>query len=183
MATQLCEYTKNHLYTFFFLQLHLQHTEVPTLGVESELQLLAYATAIATLDLSCNSWSLTHWAKPGAEPSSSRTLCWVLNLLSHNGNSYLYILNNKICVCKLYVNKHVQEQHCGAHFQGKPLLSLPTCHWEETTSGLWTGEGCCSCLLSPLLTAGASFQSKLSKTAHVCGGESMWIKQISLRQE
>ena len=33
-----------------FLELHLQHMEVPRLGVESELQLLAYATATATWD-------------------------------------------------------------------------------------------------------------------------------------
>ena len=41
---------------FIFLVLHPQHTEVPRLGVESELQLLAYATATAMWDLStiCN---------------------------------------------------------------------------------------------------------------------------------
>ena len=41
---------------FFFLQPHLLHIEVPSLGVKSELQLLAYATATVTLDLSyiCN---------------------------------------------------------------------------------------------------------------------------------
>ena len=33
---------------FFFLGPHLQHTEVPGLGVESELQLPAYTTATAT---------------------------------------------------------------------------------------------------------------------------------------
>ena len=39
-----------------FLGLHLQHMEVPRLGVELELQLPAYTTAIATQDLSyiCN---------------------------------------------------------------------------------------------------------------------------------
>ena len=36
---------------FFFLQLHLQHMEVPGLGVELQLQLQAYTTA--RLDLSC----------------------------------------------------------------------------------------------------------------------------------
>ena len=52
---------------FFFplLGLHLQHTEVPGLGDESELQLLTYTTATATLDLShiCNLYhSLQqHW--------------------------------------------------------------------------------------------------------------------------
>ena len=39
-------------YIFFFLELHPRHMEVPRLGVESELQLLAYATATATRDLS-----------------------------------------------------------------------------------------------------------------------------------
>ena len=38
---------------FFFLGPHLQHMEVPRLGVEWELQLLAYNTATAMWDLSC----------------------------------------------------------------------------------------------------------------------------------
>ena len=42
---------------------------------------LTYTTAHS------NAGSLTHWAKPGIEPTSSWTLCWVLNPLSHNGNS------------------------------------------------------------------------------------------------
>ena len=55
--------------------------EVPRLGVESELQLLAYTTATATAmpDPSYtaahgNAGSLTHWVRPGIEPSSS----WIL---------------------------------------------------------------------------------------------------------
>ena len=35
-------------YFFVFLGLHMQHTEVPRLGVKSELQLLVYTTATAT---------------------------------------------------------------------------------------------------------------------------------------
>ena len=56
---------------FFFLQLHLQHMEVSRLGAELELQLLAYAIATATRDLSrvCD----LHY--------SSRQ-CWILNPLS-----------------------------------------------------------------------------------------------------
>ena len=48
-----------------FLGLHVQHMEVPSLGVESELQLRTYTTATATQDPShvCNlhhsSWQ--HW--------------------------------------------------------------------------------------------------------------------------
>ena len=56
--------------------------EVPSLQVESELQLLAHTTAPVTPDLSCildlhtarsNAGSLTHWARPGIEPTSSWT--------------------------------------------------------------------------------------------------------------
>ena len=44
------------LFFFFFLQLHLQHMEVPRLGVEFELQLPAYtkATAAPALGRICN---------------------------------------------------------------------------------------------------------------------------------
>ena len=43
------------LFFFFFLsQLHLWHTDIPRLGVKSELQLTAYTTACA------NDGSLTH---------------------------------------------------------------------------------------------------------------------------
>ena len=45
--------------TFFFLGLHVQHMEVTRLGVELELQLLAYATATAMQDLS-NVFDLDH---------------------------------------------------------------------------------------------------------------------------
>ena len=54
--------------------------EVPRLGVESELQLLAYTTVTVTSDLSCicylhhssgNTTSVTHGARPGIEPSTS----------------------------------------------------------------------------------------------------------------
>ena len=38
---------------FVFLGPHPQHMDVPRLGVESELQLLAYTTATATPDPSC----------------------------------------------------------------------------------------------------------------------------------
>ena len=40
-------------YCICFLVLHSGHMKVPRLGVESELQLLAYTTATATLDPSC----------------------------------------------------------------------------------------------------------------------------------
>ena len=48
---ELCR--KNQVCPFFFLVflgLHLQHMEIPRLGVTSELSLLAYTTTTATLD-------------------------------------------------------------------------------------------------------------------------------------
>ena len=60
---------------FFFLFLlfrpHLPHREVPRLGVKLELQLLAYTTAIATLDPS-HICDLYHSSRP----------CWMPNPLS-----------------------------------------------------------------------------------------------------
>ena len=35
----------------------------------------------------CDLWILRHWARPVIEPLSSWRLCWVLNLLTHYGNS------------------------------------------------------------------------------------------------
>ena len=88
---------------FFFIGLHFQHMEVPGLGGQLELQLLANTTATATPDLShiCDLhqslWQ--HWIlKP---PSESRdrsrilTGLWDFHLISHYENSQFYfILSN-----------------------------------------------------------------------------------------
>ena len=60
-------------FPFFFctLGLHAWYMEIPGLGVQSELQPLAYTTATATQDPSCI-WDL-HW---------SSWQCWILNPLS-----------------------------------------------------------------------------------------------------
>ena len=42
-----------YLFVCLFLPLHLRHIEIPGLGVELELQLLAFATVTATRDPSC----------------------------------------------------------------------------------------------------------------------------------
>ena len=59
--------------SFFFLffcfpGLNLWHMEVPRPGVQSELQLPAYSTT------HINAGSLTHWVRPGIEPTST----WIL---------------------------------------------------------------------------------------------------------
>ena len=53
---------------------------------------LTYATACD------NTGSLTHWGRPEIGPTSSRTLWWVLNLLSHNGNSKVAFSWLDICL-------------------------------------------------------------------------------------
>ena len=49
----MCVHVCVYFFLFFFLGPHPWHVEVPRLGVESELQLLAYATATATPDPTC----------------------------------------------------------------------------------------------------------------------------------
>ena len=96
--------TNTQFLSFFFLQLYLQHVQVPRLGVESKLQLPAYTIATATLDLSHiwtyatvhgNARSLTYWARPGIKTASSQTLCQVPNPLSQNGNSPSFFNKHK----------------------------------------------------------------------------------------
>ena len=63
------------LFVLHFLVLHLRHMEVPRLGVESEIQLPACATARATPDLSCiYSLHCSSWQ------------CQILNPLSDDKN-------------------------------------------------------------------------------------------------
>ena len=71
------------LSSFAFLGLHLQHMEGPRLGVKSELQLLACATATATRHPSCvcdphhSSWQ--HWIfNPLMRPGIELTSSWIL---------------------------------------------------------------------------------------------------------
>ena len=61
----LIEYIYVYIYIYiYFLGTYLQQMEVPRLGVELELRLLAYATTIGTQDPSClcdlhhSSWQL-----------------------------------------------------------------------------------------------------------------------------
>ena len=86
-------------YSFFFLGPHLHHTEVPGAWGQMELQLPTYTTvmqhqiqaASAThATACCNARSLTHWMRPGIQPTSLRTLCCVLNPLSHIRNSKMW---------------------------------------------------------------------------------------------
>ena len=87
---------------FFFLWPHL-HIEVPGLGVKLELQLLAYATVSATLELShiCSLLCSLQQRQILYPLREARDLTYIsmdtrqiLNLLSHNGKSKkIYFIN------------------------------------------------------------------------------------------
>ena len=87
---------ENICHFFFPFYSIWKHVEVPGLGVKLELKLgptlqpwqHGIPAASATYTAVCsNASSLMHWVRPGIEPSSSWTPCWLLNLLSHNRNS------------------------------------------------------------------------------------------------
>ena len=87
--------------SFFLFGPHLQHMEVPRLGVELELQLPNYTTATATLDPSCtndlyHSLQQCRILNPLSEARDRTRILMetnqVLNLLSHNGNSFFVLL-------------------------------------------------------------------------------------------
>ena len=71
----------------FFLGPHMQHMDVPRLGVEPELQLLAYTTATATrdpnhvCDLHHSSWQ-----------------CWILNPLNEaRDRTHILMYTSLVC--------------------------------------------------------------------------------------
>ena len=82
----------------FFLGLHLRHIDVPRLGVESELKLRTrsqpQANTGSELHLGTMSqlsgrqlWILNPLNEAREQTRILVDTCWVLNLLSHNGNS------------------------------------------------------------------------------------------------
>ena len=77
-----------------FLGPHPWHMDVPRLGVKSELQLLAYTTATATRDSNCichlcwwQCWILNPLSEAKDRTRIFMDINWLLNWLSHNGNS------------------------------------------------------------------------------------------------
>ena len=85
------------VFCFFFLQMYLQHMEVPRPGVELELQLqpmpqlwqhLIHAVSVTCATACDNAASLIHRVRPGIKPTSSQRPCRVLNPKSHNRSSF-----------------------------------------------------------------------------------------------
>ena len=80
---------------FFFVCPHLGHMEVPRLGVKSELSCCPMPQpqqhsirAVSTTYTAAhgNTGSLTHWARPGIKPATSRFLVGFVSV-NHDGRS------------------------------------------------------------------------------------------------
>jgi len=91
--------------------------EIPRLGVESELQLLAYATATATRD-------------PSHICDHSSWQCWIPNPLS-----------------KTRDQTHILMDTSGIHFHCTTMgtLELPTSSCKEVTQNILRGEAAFGC--------------------------------------
>ena len=73
---------------FFSLWPHLWHMEVPGLGSNwSCSQCWFQAASVTYATAYSNAGSLTHWERPGIEPTSSQRQCQVLNPLSNKEKS------------------------------------------------------------------------------------------------
>ena len=83
-------------YSFFFFFFFSGPLEISRLGVESELQLPAYATAHS------KAWSLTHWARPGIESTSSWNLVGFINHWARKGTLSIYIIIYIINIIIIY---------------------------------------------------------------------------------
>ena len=102
---------------FVFLGPHPWYMEVPKLGVESELQLPAYATAIATPDPSricdlCHSsrqcWILNHSLRLGIESMSSWILVGFINCWAMTGTPDLFIIESILHRGLLLTRKYIK---------------------------------------------------------------------------
>ena len=87
-----------------FLGPHPRHMEVPRLGVETELQLLAYTTATVTWDPSCtytiahsNTGFLTHWVRPGIKPASRVCYHWATTEAPKTASLSLFFFFGHAC--------------------------------------------------------------------------------------
>ena len=93
------------IYLFaFFLGPHQWHMEVPRLVVKSSfscqpisqpLQLGIRAPSVTYAETHSNTGSLTHHTRPGIEPTSSQTLCCVLNLLSSDKRDFKQLVTSQ----------------------------------------------------------------------------------------
>ena len=66
-------------------------------------------------DYACgNAGFLTHWLRPGIKPASSQRQSWVLNLLSHNGNSQddflFHYFKESMTIARIWHKSHMSQR-------------------------------------------------------------------------
>ena len=93
------------VFAFFFLGPYPQHMEGARLGIELELQLLAYEPCLRLPHHSSQQcWMLNHWVRPGIEPLSSWVLVWFVTCWTTMGtpvfcfNFFVLFLHRKKAV-------------------------------------------------------------------------------------
>ena len=121
LTLQLIPFLPLTINSFFFFLLATSagwHMADHRLGVKSELQLRTtpqaqqhqiQATSVTYAAASGNVRSLTHWVTPGIKCTSSRTLCQVLNLLSHNGNSKSFLLMHTLFLLQGSISQPLEK--------------------------------------------------------------------------
>ena len=116
------------VYLFCFLGPHLRHMEVPRPGTESEIQLLAYATATATPDLIhiCNlhhsSWQrqiLNYLSKAKDQTHNLMVSSWIHFHCAMTGTPLFWFINGKVA----------QDLTLGPLFCYDHMLSLNNLLW------------------------------------------------------
>ena len=85
----------------------------------------AYAITRATLVVACgNARSLIHGPRPGIEPTSSPTLCRVLNLMSHKEDSWRILQFQKVR-SMLKQKQHMQSDGSVSEEPRSQLKEIP----------------------------------------------------------
>ena len=116
-----------------FLGLHLQHVEVPRLGVESELAGLPHKIQAASATHTTahgNAGSLTRWARPGIRPTSSQTLVRFINHRAMRGTPDTSWINfcmwREVGAPSFFHKLCASCQHCMLKWLFSPLNGLET---------------------------------------------------------
>ena len=144
-------------FLFVFLGPHSWHMEVPRLGVKSELYLLAYTTAIATLALnhvcdlhqsSRQCWILKPLNKAGdwtciLMDASQFCFCWALGGTPSNSNShFLYLFNLLLQNVYVYTYAHTNTH---THTHTHSFLSWDTKNYNTPEHNFYSPKAYLEC--------------------------------------
>ena len=136
-------FLKFFFFFFVFLGPHPWHMEVPRLGIESELQLLTYATAAAipypSMSVICTTThgSAGSLAWPGIEPTSS----WI-RVRFVTAEPWQKLPLFKGWLDYLWTMYSSESASFGSHWISHPLLEV---RWDHVTNSGWWNEARVRC--------------------------------------